>query len=184
MIEEMVEIVRTANYFNVPVNIAESYIDSLVAHIRYVQEAGEKLGVMKVLLIEHDRSKFSMTEFLGYATHFKGGGNPNGFAQAWLHHLHYNPHHWNHWIYPDEFHVKGSDMEANVLPMPQMYALEMIADWQGANRAYIGSWDMTDWLAKNWRRIRLHSKTRDYAREVLDGLGYADIVNVGGGIEK
>lgn len=172
-----------ADYYDVDERIAVSYLDSLLEHIRFVQEAGLKLGLKESQLIDHDSSKFTIHEFPGYAMHFKGGGDPNGFARAWLNHLHHNPHHWNHWVHPgDDYHVKGSDMEANVLPMPQRYALEMVADWQGANRAYTGSWDMTDWLSKNWHRIKLHSQTREYVRQVLDSLGYADIVNMSEGV--
>ena len=176
-VNENVNFVRAANYYGVPKNIAEDYLLSLVAHIHYVQEAGKQLGVADNQLVYHDLSKFSEHEFSGYARHFKGGGDPAGFARAWLHHLHHNPHHWSHWVHPgDDYHVAGSDMEANVLPMPYSFALEMIADWQGANRAYTGSWDMIDWLSKNWGRVRLHSQTRNFVREVLDGLGYIDVV--------
>lgn len=64
------------------------------------------------------------------------------------------------------------------MEMPRCYALEMVADWMGSSMAYTGSWDMADWLEKNMPRIRLHTKTAAYVREVLDSLGYADIVYV------
>jgi hypothetical protein len=56
--------------------------------------------------------------------------------------------------------------------MPENYALEMIADWQGSSFVYTGSWDMTHWLKKNQYKIILHSKTADYVRSILDGLVY------------
>lgn len=157
--------------------IIEQYLDSLIAHIRYVQEAGSDIGVSPNQLLRHDQSKFTDSEFPFYAKHFFGGGEPDGFAYAWLHHMNYNPHHWQHWIFPDNFTPKGSDVENGVVEMPEVYALEMIADWMGASKAYTGSWDMADWLHNHMPRIRVHSKTAEFLRSNLDFLGYADIVH-------
>jgi hypothetical protein len=159
-------------------NFYSQYNRSLLDHIMYVQEAGEKIGVPADQLKIHDESKWSPAEFEGYARHFKGGGAPDEFARAWLHHIHHNPHHWQHWIFPNGYTPKGSQVENGVVEMPQDFALEMVADWMGSSRAYTGDWDMTDWLYKNIPRIRVHSRTAEYLRETLDHLGYADIVRV------
>lgn len=156
--------------------VAEAYIESLREHITYVQEAGRKIGVFPSLLEVHDQSKWSIFEFPGYAQHFKGGGDPDGFAAAWLHHIHYNPHHWQHWIFPDGYTPKGSKVEGGVVEMTGIYVLEMVADWMGAGRAYTGSWDMADWLSENMPRIKVHSATAKYLVSILRGLGYADVV--------
>lgn len=149
------------------------YLDSLVTHITHVREAGRKLGVPDVQLMDHDDSKFSDVEFLAAAENWHGGApNPDRYARAWLNHIHQNPHHWQHWIFPDGFIPKGADVERGVMEMPQDYALEMVADWMGSSMAYTGSWDMTEWLKNNMPRIRLHSKTAVYVRGVLTGLGY------------
>ena len=42
--------------------------------------------------------------------------------------------------------------------------------------AYTGSIDMMDWLWKNMPRIKLHSKTAADLRDLLNSLGYADVV--------
>lgn len=156
--------------------VVEAYKISLTRHIEFVQEAGRLIGVAGEQLDLHDKSKWSEEEFYGYAMHFHGGGAPDEFARAWLHHIHHNPHHWQHWIFSDGFTPKGSNVENGVVEMPQKYALEMIADWMGASRAYTGSWDMKDWLYKNMPRIRVHSNTAEYVRQTLDHLGYADII--------
>lgn len=156
--------------------VAEAYAESLRQHIAYVQEAGRKLGIEEQQLAVHDASKWTAAEFPGYAQHFQGGGAPNEFSRAWLHHIHHNPHHWQHWIFPDGFTPKESDVENGAVQMPARFALEMIADWMGASRAYTGSWDMIDWLWKNIPKIRLHSNTAEYVRVVLDHEGYADVV--------
>lgn len=165
-----------SEYFGIDPIIAEAFAQSLNEHISYVREAGVMIGVAQSQLDIHDDSKWTIDEFPGYAMHFKGGGAPNEFAVAWLHHIHYNPHHWQHWIFSDGFTPKGSNVENGVVEMPHHYTLEMVADWMGASRAYTGSWDMADWLSNHIPKIRVHSKTATLLREILDGLGYADVV--------
>lgn len=156
--------------------VMEQYASRLVDHITFVREAGRKIGVDSTLLEAHDLSKWSNEEFTGYAMHFCGGGSPLRFAQAWLHHIHHNPHHWQHYLFADGFSLPGSGIIDGALPMPEEYALEMVADWMGASRVYTGDWDMTAWLAVNWKKVRLHPATRLYVAEVLSGIGYASIL--------
>lgn len=163
--------------WHVPLEALRKYEESLEAHILYVKQAGRRLGVDAHQLEIHDQSKYSMEEFPFYAMHFHGPGDPNGFARAWLHHMNHNPHHWQHWIFPDGFTPKGSNVENGVVEMPQCYALEMIADWYGASMAYTGSWDMSEWLKKNMPRIRVHSATAAYLRSILAADEYGDLVN-------
>jgi hypothetical protein len=156
--------------------IAE-FTKSLNSHIAWVRLASTIVGVPQDQLDIHDQSKWSSEEFLGYAEHFKGGGAPDKFAFAWLHHIHFNPHHWQHWIFSDGFTPKGSKLvEQGVLPIPEKYVLEMISDWLGASREYTGSWNMTDWLNKHLDRdkpgIILHPITRDLVDSVLESIGY------------
>lgn len=162
--------------YGIDYSIAENYANSLKLHITYVREAGRLIGVPEQQLAVHDDSKWTLDEFPGYAMHFQGGGAPDAFASAWLHHIHYNPHHWNHWLFADGYTPKGSKVENGIVEMPVNFALEMIADWMGASRAYTGSWDMTEWLHGNMSRIRVHSNTAKYLRSQLDVLGYANIV--------
>lgn len=165
----------------VPVAVAESFIESLTEHIYYVVEAGQKIGVSEEQLDAHDLSKWSVHEFPGYALHFKGmqGGAPDLFAHAWLHHIHHNPHHWQHWIFSDGYTPKNSRVENGVVEMPEIYVLEMVADWMGASRAYTGSWDMTKWLGENLPKINLHSNSWIMLKRILrnDTHGYHNILN-------
>lgn len=162
--------------YNLDYEIADAYARSLELHIAYVREAGKMIGVPEHQLAIHDDSKWTLDEFPGYAMHFKGGGAPDAFATAWLHHIHHNPHHWNHWIFADGFTPLNSKVESGIVEMPTNYALEMIADWMGASRAYTDSWDMHKWLYENMPRIKVHSNTASYLRTQLDMMGYADIV--------
>lgn len=150
-----------------------AYADSLHDHIDAVYTAGNKLKVSFLQLIHHDDSKWSVEEFPHYARQFFGDKeDPTGWARAWLHHLHYNPHHWQHWIFPDNFKKAGADIESGVLEMPEKYALEMVADWMGASYSYTDSWDMTEWLRKQSHKITLHSKTAEFVEMTLLEMGY------------
>ena len=164
--------------YGIDMDLAERFSESLRKHILYVREAGDDLGVDVMLLYHHDESKWSLAEFPAYAQHFHGDkrATMKMFAAAWLHHIHANPHHPEHWIFPDGWSPDGSELENGVMEMPKKYALEMVADWMGASMAYTKSWEMDEWLKANMPEIRVHSATAAYLREVLDFQGYADIV--------
>ena len=50
----------------------------------------------------HDNSKYTAKEYEAYDAYFYGGRRNNkveeDFKFAWLHHIHNNPHHWQHWV--------------------------------------------------------------------------------------
>lgn len=161
----------------VDVGVLQSYLMALQEHIAYVQEAGRMLGIADEHLWSHDSSKFEAEEFPHYARQHHGDkSDPIGYARAWLHHLHANPHHWQHWIFPLGYPDESGTIESGVMEMPERYALEMVADWMGAGRAYNGSWDMTDWLQRSIPTITLHSRTAEFVRGVLSNQGYAEVV--------
>ncbi|MBP8002510.1 MAG: hypothetical protein KA314_24610 [Chloroflexi bacterium] len=160
-------------HYGITEEIAAAYLASLHQHLAAVREAGLKLGVPLAQLDVHDQSKFSLEEFPHYARNFFGDkGDPDGWAAAWLHHIHHNPHHWQHWLFADGYSLLGSALENGVIRMPHSFLLEMVADWMGAAYAYHGSWDMSQWLTKNLGRIRLHSQSLAELRGILAGLGY------------
>lgn len=148
-----------------------NYTSSLIAHIKNVQQAGDKLGVPAAQLALHDISKWSEQEFPFYEQNFFGDkGNPQGFAQAWLHHIHHNPHHWQHWMFPDSFKSEG--VVNGCLWMPPNYVLEMVADWMGSSMTYTGSWDMSAWLDSNYHKVKLHPDSNDTLDKILGKWGY------------
>lgn len=160
------------NRIGITDDVLQKYYDNLVLHIGYVQEAGKNLGVSNSQLNRHDHSKWRKVQFGGYAKHFHGGGDGDLFAKAWLDHIHREKHHWEYWLFPNGYTPKGSNVERGVIQMPSRYALEMIADWQGASKAYTGDWDMAEWLDNNSHRIILHSKTAKFVNKQLAKLGY------------
>lgn len=176
--ESLMEKVRESSYYGIDKIVAEKYIDSLKLHVDSVRLAGDKLNVNLTQLCYHDDSKWSEAEFPGYAQHFQGGGAPDMFSEAWLHHIHFNPHHWQHWIFPDNYTPKHSNVENGIVEMPEHYALEMVADWMGAKRAYTGSWDMSDWLMKNISMVKVHSATAKYLKDILYDLEYEKVLGL------
>ena len=83
-------------------------------------------------------SKFSPVEFFESVKYYQGTRSPidackdiNGYSMAWFHHRGRNKHHWEYWV---------DDFSKGMVPkkMPFKYALEMICDYLGAGRAYMG----------------------------------------------
>lgn len=150
----------------------EKYAESLNQHLKFVHEAGEKLGVPAIQLYNHDISKWSEHELPQYADWFYGAkSDPQAYDRAWLHHIHNNPHHWQYWIMPEQFNPDG-ESDNGCLEMPENYILEMVADWMGANMAYQSTWDMTSWLKSNFAKIKLHKKSKSFLVKLLHKLGY------------
>lgn len=91
------------------------------------------LALIDKLIREHDLSKYSIDEWEGYLDHFyPDDGDPKNpkeveiaYKLAWLHHLHNNPHHWNHWVLLDD---DGSG-KPEAIDMPLEHVLCMLSDW-------------------------------------------------------
>lgn len=56
--------------------------------------------------------------------------------------------------------------EPVVLPMPDVYIREMVADWRGAGRA-LGKPDTVSWYKQNAKNMLLHPETRARVEELL-----------------
>ena len=143
--------------------VYEKYTDYLTRHIKYVQEYSRKFGVNEEQLAKHDASKYSKLEFVSYANYFYGNKEDwlDDYELAWLHHLKFNPHHWNYWVlYPNTKEEGSSSLQIgkklNVIEMPEMYVREMLADWMGAGKAITGSEDIEEWIVDNYTNILLH----------------------------
>lgn len=125
----------------------------------------------------HDLSKYSPTEWFPYVETFYGKGpsprDASGsydptkvggeFDTAWLHHQHNNPHHWQWWI------LKGDEDAQKVLPMPDKYRREMLADWIGAGKAQ-GKPDTRGWYEANKEKMILHPETRAWIEQKLNAV--------------
>lgn len=149
------------------------YLRYLIHHKYFVFVAGLKTRAPLWRLVIHDWSKFMPCEWFPYANFFYGKPTTNPeilswkkdrFDDAWLHHQHFNPHHWQHWI------LRNDNGDTRVLYMPQKITREMVADWMGAGRAITGKWDTQSWYNKNKEKIQLHPSTKLLVERLLEGV--------------
>jgi hypothetical protein len=120
----------------------------------------------------HDISKFLPGEFTAYANYYydnfagrEATISPmslevSPYYPAWLIHQQRNRHHWQGWI----LHQENSNM--TVIPMPDQYIKEMVADWRGAGKAQ-GQPDTMAWYKDNRDNIVLHAATRIKVEQLL-----------------
>lgn len=154
------------------------YLSYVLRHKWFVFLATRRLGIPWLGII-HDLSKFRPSEWLPYARHFH---NPDGtnkqvrnntgyykptdtgdkaFDFAWLLHQKCNRHHWQWWILPED------DGGVKVLPMPDKYRRELLADWQGASVTQGYGWDVGPWYQENKGRMQLHPETRQWLEKQI-----------------
>lgn len=159
----------------------------LARHKYFVLLSGIRLGYWSLLwrLIIHDWSKFLPCEWLPYAEYFYGTKRstewfdlqekygcaelaPWGecvedhFNEAWLHHQHWNKHHWQYWV------LREDSGGTKIIPMQKKYIKEMVCDWMGAGRAITGKWEAKEWYLKNESKIVLHPETRKEVERLLE----------------
>lgn len=109
---------------------------------------------IKEIAMKHDLSKYSKEEYQAYNDRFYGEHyNQEEFDKAWLHHIHHNPHHWEHWLLLDDGEVKA-------LEMPNIYILEMVADWGSFAYNKKDSTELLTWYSNNKYTMVLHPNTR------------------------
>ena len=152
---------------------------SVVYHKWHVFLAGRLTGIPFWRLIIHDWSKFTPTELLGYAGNIGGSTNKQKWATAWLHHLHHNPHHPEHWVLswrgnPKFYDDIGSSIApfVTVLPMPETYVREMIADMMATGHNATGTWDISQWINDAGPDMPFHADTIMIMGKVLEEIGY------------
>lgn len=145
-----------------------NYFWLTVKHKWFVFLACLKLKVSLKQAILHDMSKFSEDEYPFYQRYFFGDiKDKTDFDIGWNHHWMNNPHHWEYWQYS---RVQGY---IPPLDMPEKFIREMIADWMGAGRAYKGSWDIKEWLTKNFPTMKLSPATRVIVQQLVkQNLGF------------
>lgn len=150
------------------------YFKYLMKHKYFVFIAGIKIGAPLWRLIIHDWSKFMPIEWFAYVETFYGKyeykDRPSklvkAFDRAWLHHQHYNPHHYQHWI------LRNDDGTSKALVIPDKFVKEMVADWAGAGRAITGKWEVLDWYKNNMHKMFIDSSTRTSVEYYLPIIHY------------
>lgn len=115
----------------------------------------------------HDVSKYSDYEYDAYDNYFYGRKTEkvkSDFNYAWLHHIHNNPHHWQHWV------LVNDEDGTQALEMPKEYVIEMICDWWAFSHKSGNLYEIFDWYKSHKKNMILHYKTKILVEEILDKI--------------
>lgn len=142
------------------------YLLYVLRHKYHVARGGRLFKVPLWRLVKHDWSKFLRVEWFPYVDRFYGDEchNQGDFDRAWLHHQHWNDHHWQHWVLRND---DSPTIDVVQLEMPAAAAREMVADWYGAGHAINGTDDLVEWYAKNAGKMALHQETRSLVSRLV-----------------
>lgn len=137
----------------------------------------------EVLIDVHDQSKFGFAEYSAYDEYFYGERTQevkDNFNRAWLHHIHMNPHHWQHWVLIQD---KGNAEQYYsgkivALDMPDVHIIEMVCDWWSFSwKRYSESdpfeknfelYEVFNWYDTNKNQIIFSPKTREKVERMLN----------------
>jgi len=136
------------------------------------------------ICMAHDASKTDPEEYAAYDTYFYGGNRSYAVVQdfnlAWLHHIHKNPHHWQHWVLINDEPNVGEI----ILDMPRNYIIEMICDWWAFSWSRGNLRGIFDWYEDHKDYMKLSNKTRytidsilESIKVILDETGYESVMN-------
>ena len=109
-------------------------------------------------------------EYTAYDEYFYGKTKTpeikKNFNLAWLHHIHNNPHHWQHWVLINDDPGEGMIM----LDMPHNYIIEMICDWWAFSWAKGNLYEIFNWYDAHKDYMKLSDKTRETVEDILEKI--------------
>jgi hypothetical protein len=130
--------------------------------------SADSIYVVPYFITTHDASKYSLKEYDYYDAYFYGNRSKDvvkRFEQAWLNHIHENPHHWQHWILMEDDPETGEPFKC--LEMPICYVYEMICDWWSFSFRKGNLKEIFDWYEEHKKTIKLHPNTRKEVERIL-----------------
>jgi len=127
----------------------------------------DKTNNMLSNIQSHDESKFSIEEYEAYDNYFYGSAVPDqevkdAFNKAWLHHIHNNPHHWQHWV------LINDDYDEIFLEIPYEYIIEMICDWWSFSWRKGNLFEIFDWYDEHKTTMKINHKSREVVERILN----------------
>lgn len=150
------------------------YNNYIIEHVDNVKKAYNWLKDRNIILEEysfiidfHDLSKFSSEEYDAYDNYFYGRKTEKvkkEFNYAWLHHIHNNPHHWQHWV------LINDEDGTHALEMPKEYVVEMISDWWAFSHKSGNLYEIFDWYNNHKKNMILHENTRKLVEDILNKI--------------
>ena len=121
------------------------------------------------IVLKHDASKSDPEEYDAYDNYFYGNKsyeNTQKFNLAWLHHIHVNPHHWQHWVLINDDPKEGTIC----LDMPYNYIIEMICDWWSFSFKTGNLSEIFSWYESHKAHIKLSDNTRKIVEDILSKI--------------
>ena len=129
---------------------------------------GDTISV-PIEIFKHDESKFSKDEWPAYDEYFYGDKDDpdvkERFDYAWLHHIHNNPHHWQHWILFEDDPETGKEYKC--LRIPEKEVIHMICDWWSFSFKKGDLNEIFDWYDDHRDKMKLHPETREKVEDIL-----------------
>ena len=162
--------------------MSKEYDDYLVEHKQAVKQClmllakepslVKNLGENRINLIagSHDLSKYDEQEYNGYDCWFYGVKDERpetkeNFDKAWLHHIHNNPHHWQHWVL-----IEDDVLAPKALKIPDIYLVEMVADWGSFAWRKKIPLELKEWYDSHKDKIIMHPESRNKAEKLIGVL--------------
>lgn len=161
--------------------MSAKYDEYLQEHKQAVREAFKWLSERNIIPTDvlndvshacefaHDESKTDQEEYDAYDQHFYGNRsyeNEKSFLYAWNHHLHKNPHHWQHWILIND----DKDNGEKILEIPEKYIWEMICDWWSFSHMSGNLYEIFDWYEKGKDYRKINPVSLQYIEAILETI--------------
>lgn len=126
---------------------------------------------VSIQIENHDASKFTFEEYEAYNDFFYGSAVPEpevrqAFNEAWLHHIHTNPHHWQHWILIND----DPELGEMLLKIPNNYLIEMICDWWSFSWAKGDLYLIFDWYEEHKAYMKINSVSKWKIEVILNKI--------------
>ena len=151
-------------------NYLTEHKENVAKGFRWLQENIPEViedGFEWQICFNHDASKTDPEEYDAYDAYFYGNNRSyavvQNFKNAWLRHIHNNPHHWQHWILINDEPKEGMV----VIDMPYIYVVEMICDWWAFSWKNGDLNEIFDWYEDRKDYMKLSANTRRSVEYIL-----------------
>lgn len=148
-------------------NYILEHVDNVKKAYKWIKDHNIILEDYSFIIDFHDLSKFSDEEYNAYDNYFYGRRTEKvkrEFNYAWLHHIHNNPHHWQHWV------LINDEDGTYALEMPKEYVVEMISDWWAFSHKSGNLYEIFDWYKSHKKNMILHENTRKLVEDILNKI--------------
>lgn len=156
-------------------NYLEQHRENVAKGFRWLEENIPGVIVNKPnaewnVVYNHDASKNEPDEYEAYDAYFYGNNKSyavmQAFNEAWLKHIHRNPHHWQHWVLINDDPKNGEI----ILEMPYEYIIEMICDWWAFSWNKGNLYEIFNWYNEHKDYMKLAPLTRKTVEKILDEI--------------